>query len=136
MLNKEHDTLNTNAFDWLFGIGWELDSERPNIWVRKNDYFTEKQCPEQTINHKVESRFPYCDNWKEKYSSTKNENKIDILSWSYLSFHAIIFVKTRLTCNFEIGMKGKRPTGLPAPPKWRHCFLDYPINFFYVRSSS
>ena len=49
MLNKEHDTLNTNAFDRLFGIGWELDSERPNIWVRKNDYFTEKQCPEQTI---------------------------------------------------------------------------------------
>ena len=49
MLNKEHDTLNTNAFDWLFGIGWELDSERPNIWVRKNDYSTEKQCPEQTI---------------------------------------------------------------------------------------
>ena len=50
MLNKEHDTLNTNAFDRLFGIGWELDSERPNIWVRKNDYYsTEKQCPEQTI---------------------------------------------------------------------------------------
>ena len=79
MLNKEHDTLNTNAFDWLFGIGWELDSERPNIWVRKNDYSTEKQCPEQTIICAPWSReqVSYCDNWKEKYSSTKNENNVN-----------------------------------------------------------
>ena len=27
--------------------------------------------------NKVESRFPYCDNWKEKYSSTKNENNVN-----------------------------------------------------------
>ena len=29
------------------------------------------------VLHKVESRFPYCDNWKEKYNSTKNENNVN-----------------------------------------------------------
>ena len=50
MLNKEHDTLDTNAFDGLFGIGWELDSER----VNNND---------QT--------FQYCPDWKQKFNSNK-----------------------------------------------------------------
>ena len=29
------------------------------------------------VLHKVESRFAYCDNRKEKYSSTKNENNVN-----------------------------------------------------------
>ena len=70
MLNKEHDTLDTNAFDGLFGIGWEL--ERVNNNDQTFDFIKTNPLNKLTIVlHKVESRFQYCPDWKQKFNSNK-----------------------------------------------------------------
>ena len=74
MLNKEHNLLETNAFDGIFGIDWEVErfsaNEQTfefmkNIRLMRNNTNNKLKI----VLHNVESRFPYCANWKEMYRS-------------------------------------------------------------------
>ena len=76
MLNKEHDTLDTNAFDGLFGIGCELERVNNNDqtfdFIKTISVLRSNPLNKLTIVlHKVESRFQYCPDWKQKFNSNK-----------------------------------------------------------------